>query len=740
MAATFIQDNSMQQHNCHAKGGNSRPPHRKERQSKAAVGILCQRLWLALFCLSIIMTQQCLALVLMETPAPPPHTTSDNLAAAEDNSTNRTELPLPSQYIKPSTNSPPVSRTPANRLPAPKRVELNKCCLFAEYLDKTKTCLAGATDKWVPLIYLMNRKEYYRPQGSSPKFLTFQDNVFPISQARGLEEEQLNGDDDDNVSCTVDDLVLYTGTDSFVIFSNGSLFLPDRLLSIPPQRFCVDQQAALVCFPKPKHPEPTLKFRKCCLHGIYDIRKKRCVTDGTHKNQLNLSLPHNVSYQTIYGFPKCNEEDAIENSSYALAGNWSVEQLLSNETGHFHLSDHQKNISGEDYCLEYIRSHNNEAEELKVFACLHHFGKVSDEESHIATLSVGLFISVIFLAATLVASYLMPSIHHVLHWRCQIYYVFCLLIGNFLLAYSTVSNSTITDVGLCKLVASGIHLFYLAAFFWLNTMCFNIWWTFRDFRPSSLERNQEVIRLRLYSAYAWGIPLLIAAIAACVDLMPESALLRPGFGERNENGDLVCWFNRKEKSPISAYFFGPIGILLGINIMLFLSTTYQLTCGLWKRDDVKSTTEKTALGKVCLKLVVVMGVTWFADVLVWIIFGAAGDNVVIDFINAIQGVFIFLVVGCQPQVWAACRRFCCPRSRQEITNTTNGVQHSSSSQGLPSLAACGGEITQNTSVHNTTLGGGGGGGNSLGNHIPPPSSATAVTTTSTMKIPMETVC
>ena len=23
------------------------------------------------------------------------------------------------------------------------------------------------------------------------------------------------------------------------------------------------------------------------------------------------------------------------------------------------------------------------------------------------------------------------------------------------------------------------HFFFLAAFFWLNTMCFNIWWTFR---------------------------------------------------------------------------------------------------------------------------------------------------------------------------------------------------------------------------------------------------------------------
>lgn len=43
---------------------------------------------------------------------------------------------------------------------------------------------------------------------------------------------------------------------------------------------------------------------------------------------------------------------------------------------------------------------------------------------------------------------------------------------------------------------------------------------------------------------------------------------------------------------IFAYFFGPIGILLCVNVLLFLSTARQLTCGLWKRDDVKSTTER----------------------------------------------------------------------------------------------------------------------------------------------------
>lgn len=84
-----------------------------------------------------------------------------------------------------------------------------------------------------------------------------------------------------------------------------------------------------------------------------------------------------------------------------------------------------------------------------------------------------------------------------------------------------------------------MHFFFLAAFFWLNTMCFNIWWTFRDFRPTSLEKSQELLRLRIYQVYAWGVPLVIAAVAAVLDNLPvaeSSAFLRPRFGEKG------CWF------------------------------------------------------------------------------------------------------------------------------------------------------------------------------------------------------
>jgi len=43
---------------------------------------------------------------------------------------------------------------------------------------------------------------------------------------------------------------------------------------------------------------------------------------------------------------------------------------------------------------------------------------------------------------------------------------------------------------------------------------------------------------------------------------------------------------------ILAYFFGPIGVLLAVNLMFFAVTARELTCGLWKGEFVKSTTER----------------------------------------------------------------------------------------------------------------------------------------------------
>lgn len=43
---------------------------------------------------------------------------------------------------------------------------------------------------------------------------------------------------------------------------------------------------------------------------------------------------------------------------------------------------------------------------------------------------------------------------------------------------------------------------------------------------------------------------------------------------------------------ILPYFYGPVGVLLLINLTLFAATAHELTCGLWKREVVKSNTER----------------------------------------------------------------------------------------------------------------------------------------------------
>uniref|UniRef100_A0A182YFZ7 G-protein coupled receptors family 2 profile 2 domain-containing protein n=1 Tax=Anopheles stephensi TaxID=30069 RepID=A0A182YFZ7_ANOST len=67
-----------------------------------------------------------------------------------------------------------------------------------------------------------------------------------------------------------------------------------------------------------------------------------------------------------------------------------------------------------------------------------------------------------------------------------------------------------------------------------------------DLRPTSLEKSQEICRLRIYEVYAWGVPLVIAGVAAILDNLPDSndTYLRPRFGEAK------CWFYGKRQTDL----------------------------------------------------------------------------------------------------------------------------------------------------------------------------------------------
>ncbi|KAL0109423.1 hypothetical protein PUN28_014472 [Cardiocondyla obscurior] len=476
----------------------------------------------------------------------------------------------------------------------------------------------------------------------------------------------------------------------FILLDDGNAVLEiSNADSFPASRYCADSNALLVCMPKKSagnHAAATMRprVRRCCGdNASFHERGNTCVFINETADAPPLLPNASSAVEIVAGFPTCPKSD-----SFTIVGN-ALDAALQPDGS---LEVNGIVLPSSQFCVERIKELNQVS---KVFACPEHAPQrpaVKATDIRFTLYPICFIISAVFLAATLAAGWLLPASHHVLHWRCQTYHVACLMMGDILMAIIQLAGDSLHGAS-CKALAIMAHFFFLAAFFWLNTMCFNIWWTFRDLRPVSLEKGQETLRLRVYACYAWGGPFLVAGLAALLDHLPpqpQYTFLRPRFGEK------MCWFYGDME--ILAYFFGPIGVLLAINLMFFAVTARELTCGLWKGEFVKSTTERATLGRICMKLVIVMGITWVADVVSWAVGGPQYIWYFTDLINAFQGVLIFAVVGCQPQVRAALKRFF---SRNPQTNAgRQGNGHSTTSHGMPSM---GDSVTQNPSTKTAPL-------------------------------------
>lgn len=577
-------------------------------------------------------------------------------------------------------------------------VTLLKCCPYGETLDPhtadgPATCMRveNASESWLPKIFSKRQRSYLK---TLPAHWT----VHPASpppcgaRARMVPAHPHN-------------------QPVFLLFEDGSLYLHETNEILGSARFCVDSTAAIICLPKddgdassPSQPPSATsaasvakansieeakpvkrqRLRKCCIgDAVYSETDASCVTRASTKVAAGADLWTSAgehlrdAFTVITGFPACRKPGFAVRGYLGdgpAPGTTPAARLEAD--GMVWVGGSRLKLQPDDYCLEIMV----EANGAVVMACPGEDAKPDKgADLRFTWFPAMLFLSVFFLAATLLASCLLPAAYHQLHWRCQTNYVASLMLGDLFLAITQVSGAALAGP-FCVVFAVLMHFLFLAAFFWLNTMCFNIWWTFRDLRPASVDKNQETVRMRLYEAYAWGGPLIIAGVAAALDRLPKTDeyehLLRPGFGEDK------CWFYGDME--ILAYFFGPVGVLLLINLCLFIATARELTCGLWKADGNKPTTERATLRRVCLKLVVVMGVTWVADVVSWVAGGPQSLWLPADLVNLLQGVLIFAVVGCQPHVWSAVKRLWCLReSRSEASR--RAMHLSSTSQGANSM-------------------------------------------------------
>ncbi|KAL1140236.1 hypothetical protein AAG570_000168 [Ranatra chinensis] len=297
-----------------------------------------------------------------------------------------------------------------------------KCCPADESLTEDgASCRAGGPLTWAPVVYSPTSQSFLEP-GTTPDHWKWEASRPTACKQPGYYSNPAGPD----------------GLPPFVLFDNGSLSLLSRdNVFVPPEGYCVDSSGALVCVGG--HPaeaaSSTAGVRKCCGPGAeYSEARESCVpADKDH--------PQFAGIDTRSGFPVC-----LEVGSYAIGGKLNLTHWIRDDGA---LRDDDGDELLTEFCLERIKEHPDEP--LHVFTCTSAPKGHHQNDIRFVLYPVGLFLSVFFLAVTLIASCLLPSTYHVLHWRCQTNHVACLLVGDLLLAITQISRNALQGI-LCRLI------------------------------------------------------------------------------------------------------------------------------------------------------------------------------------------------------------------------------------------------------------------------------------------------
>ncbi|KAJ2953558.1 hypothetical protein O0L34_g1159 [Tuta absoluta] len=281
-----------------------------------------------------------------------------------------------------------------------------------------------------------------------------------------------------------------------------------------------------------------------------------------------------------------------------------------------------------------------------------------DESKNFQFAAVTNTLSAVFLLITVLVYSCLPELQN-LHGRTVICHSSIMLVAYSCLA--RVQFAKVDDPLLCKFLGYGIYFGFVAAFFWLNVMCFDIWWTFGNMRSVQVLRKSSSERRRFlwYSLYAWGITMLLTLVMYLLDTYHVSDLLDANMG-RN-----YCWFsteqNMKNDWPHYIFFVVPMGIVTSVNLLLWVLTSRHCS-------RVKSEVHRLQAGSVgdrakkrfrldrakyllTGKLWVVMGAGWISELLSTVFTEPPWLWAVVDLINQLQGVFIFLLLVFKPKVY-----------------------------------------------------------------------------------------
>lgn len=199
----------------------------------------------------------------------------------------------------------------------------------------------------------------------------------------------------------------------------------------------------------------------------------------------------------------------------------------------------------------------------------------------------------------------------------------------------------------CFYLAAAMHFAFLAVFFWMNVLAFDIFRAFAVTNTASLSTSgTKWKRFLAYSIYAWLCPSLIVGLCITMDVLRLDEGFRPHYGEG------VCWVT--SQTALLIFFAVPVGVILLVNAVFFSMTIYCICRAARAAEMATPKSQTKAHLLVCIKLFFIMGLTWLFGFLASLTEWTVLWYVFIVF-NTLQGAFLCLMFICTSKVYRLMR-------------------------------------------------------------------------------------
>ncbi|XP_029168407.1 LOW QUALITY PROTEIN: G-protein coupled receptor Mth2-like [Nylanderia fulva] len=403
-------------------------------------------------------------------------------------------------------------------------------------------------------------------------------------------------------------------------------------------------------------------IRLCCSLGD-------CLVDGN-------CIP--VEFE--YTFPKVYTNDLTQsekrvNESFDLAIYDSCQEdynLLPKRfqydykiftNGSIYLPYYEIFVESSSYCLAVV-----DGSEFQVIYCSKTYDKIkkkADNEYNIQIIYLSFYIvSILLLGSVFLVYSILPELRNVHGFMLRNYS------GALIVAYSIYIVIIIATADIpysvCVTIAFLNYFCYMASFFWLSIMSFDMWCTFR--KLCSLQRNvrQRKRKLIYYTIFAWGCSFMLAIFCVSMDFLSKYVNVPP------------IWTD-----TFVLYFYGPKSVCIISSVCLSISTAQKIKR--YKKDTIVRLTDSESKRyndnkkrfnlylKLFIMLFVAMGINWSVRTLSLLV----GDIYIyveftIHLVDIVQNLCTFIVFICKKKIkLMLLKRFGCGLHVRQTTVTSS---------------------------------------------------------------------